>query len=92
MANVGGSCVEPEDIRRDGQEIMEETLAAMEGAFPESLFVMSLGNSRVEDSTLAFAGKLPDLEKWKSALPQPLKMYADMWRPYRRVADTLKRN
>ncbi|XP_031104125.1 uncharacterized protein LOC116007551 [Ipomoea triloba] len=83
MANVGGSCVEPEDIRRDGGEIMEETLKAMHGAFPESLFVMSLGNSRVEDSTLAFAGKLPDLEKWKRALPPPLKMYADMWRPYR---------
>ncbi|KAJ0890367.1 hypothetical protein HanRHA438_Chr09g0422981 [Helianthus annuus] len=30
MVNVGGSCVEAEDSRRDGKVVMEETLKAME--------------------------------------------------------------
>ena len=33
MVNVGGSCVEAEDSRRDGKVIMEESLKAMHKVF-----------------------------------------------------------
>ncbi|CAI9773797.1 unnamed protein product [Fraxinus pennsylvanica] len=52
MVNVGGNCVEPEDISKDGSVIMEETLKAMHKVFPDELFVLSL-ESRKDDSSLA---------------------------------------
>lgn len=82
MVNVGGSCVEPEDSRRDGRVIMEETLKAMHEVFPGEVYVMSLGNGKVDDSSIAFVGEMPNLELWKNALPKSLKLYVDMWKPY----------
>ena len=81
MVNVGGSCVEAEDSRRDGKVVMEETLKAMSRVFGRKLFVLSLGN-RKEDSSLAFTGPLPDLDEWKKALPRSLTGYVDMWMPF----------
>lgn len=83
MVNVGGSCVEPEDISKDGKLIMEETLEAMHKAFPNEVSVLNLGN-RKDDSSVALTGQLPNLEEWKKAVPRPLKFYVDMWEPYRR--------
>ncbi|KAF3629033.1 putative AP-1 complex subunit mu-2-like [Capsicum annuum] len=82
MVNVGGSCVEPEDIRKDGKVIMEETLVAMNKVFEGQVYVLNLGNRKVEDSTVAIAGELPDLEKWRMSLPKPLRFYVDMWNKY----------
>lgn len=81
MVNVGGSCVEAEDARRDGKVVMEETLKAMHMVFGDKLFVLSLGN-RKDDSSLALTGELPDLDAWKKALPRSLKGYVDMWTPF----------
>ncbi|PON72262.1 S-adenosyl-L-methionine-dependent methyltransferase [Parasponia andersonii] len=81
MVNVGGSCVEAEDSRRDGRVVMEETLKAMSQVFGRKLFVLSLGN-REEDSSLALTGPLPDLDAWRKALPRSLVGYVDMWRPF----------
>ncbi|KAH9623934.1 hypothetical protein KSS87_010522 [Heliosperma pusillum] len=53
MVNVGGSCVEAEDSRRDGKVVMEESLKAMYKVFGDNkLHVLSLGN-RKDDSSLA---------------------------------------
>ncbi|XP_057804287.1 uncharacterized protein LOC131019713 [Salvia miltiorrhiza] len=82
MVNVGGSCVEPEDIRRDGSVIMEETLRAMYEVFPGEVFVLSLDN-RKDDSAVAMTGRLPDAGEWRKKLPRPVKFYVDMWQPYR---------
>lgn len=85
MVNVGGRCVEPEDVRKDGKVIMEETLEAMNKVFEGEVFVLNLGNSKHEDSTVAIAGGdggLPDLEKWKVSLPKALRFYVDMWNKY----------
>ncbi|KAL2459541.1 S-adenosyl-L-methionine-dependent methyltransferase superfamily protein [Forsythia ovata] len=82
MVNVGGNCVEPEDIRKDGSVIMEETLKAMHKVFPNELFVLSL-DSRKEDSSLALTGEFPDVNEWKKRLKKPLKFYVDMWAPYK---------
>ncbi|KAJ8563277.1 hypothetical protein K7X08_031729 [Anisodus acutangulus] len=81
MVNVGGS-VEPEDIRRDGKVIMKETLMAMNKVLPGEVYVLNLENRRQEDSTVAIAGGLPDLEKWRMSLPKPLRFYVDMWNKY----------
>ncbi|XP_021292302.1 uncharacterized protein LOC110422631 [Herrania umbratica] len=81
MVNVGGSCVEAEDSRRDGKAVMEETLKAMHRVFGDKLFVLNLGN-RKDDSSLALTGELPDPDEWKKALPRSLKCYADMWTPF----------
>lgn len=81
MVNVGGSCVEPEDIRKDGSVIMEETLKAMHKVFPGEVFQLSLDN-RKDESSVAFTGGLPDSAEWKKALRRPLKFYVDMWKPY----------
>lgn len=81
MVNVGGSCVEPEDSRRDGKVIMEETLKAMEKVFPGEVRVLNLG-SRKEDSSIAVTGGLPDLDLWKENLPRSLRFYVDMWKPF----------
>lgn len=83
MVNVGGSCVEAEDSRRDGKVIMEETLKAMHEVFPDELFVLSLGN-RKDDSSIALTGELPDLDLWKKGLHKSLKFYVDMWEPFTR--------
>ncbi|XP_034925915.1 uncharacterized protein [Populus alba] len=80
MVNVGGSCVEAEDKRRDGKVLMEDTLKAMHQVFGDRLFVLNLGN-RKDDSSLALTGKLPDLDAWKKVLPRSLSCYVDMWRP-----------
>lgn len=82
MVNAGGSCVEPEDIRKDGKFIMEKTIEAMHKVFPGEILVLSLGNRR-EDSSLALTGEFPKLDQWKKSLPKPLKFYADKWKPYR---------
>ncbi|KAK1359675.1 putative polyamine aminopropyl transferase [Heracleum sosnowskyi] len=82
MVNVGGRCVEPEDSRRDGRVIMEETLKAMYEVFPGEVYVMSLGNGKNDDSSIAFVGEMPNLELWRKALPKSLKLYVDMWKPY----------
>ncbi|XP_059299991.1 uncharacterized protein LOC132052461 [Lycium ferocissimum] len=82
MVNVGGSCVEPEDIRKDGKLIMEETLKAMNEIFKGEVYVLNLGNRKQADSTVAIAGGLPDLEKWRMAVPKPLRFYVDMWNKY----------
>lgn len=81
MVNVGGRCVEAEDLNRDGGVIMEETLKAMDKVFPGEVFVMSLGNG---DSCIAFTGELmpEDVNVWKKALPKSFKSYVDMWVPY----------
>ncbi|XAR50223.1 hypothetical protein NMG60_11004491 [Bertholletia excelsa] len=81
MVNVGGSCVEPEDSRRDGRTIMEETLRALLEAFPGEVSVLRLGNKK-EDSSVAMTGELPKTEEWKNVLPKPLRSYADMWKPF----------
>lgn len=81
MVNVGGSCVEAEDSRRDGKVVMEATLKAMHKVFGKKLYVLSLGN-RKDDSSIALTGELPDLDDWKRALPRSLKFYVDMWVPY----------
>ncbi|GFQ08182.1 prbable polyamine aminopropyl transferase [Phtheirospermum japonicum] len=81
MVNVGGSCVEPEDIRKDGRVIMEETLKAMDKVFPGEVNVLSL-DDRKDDSSVAMTGELPDVDEWKKVLRRPLKFYAEMWEPY----------
>ncbi|XVF11138.1 hypothetical protein REPUB_Repub08aG0000300 [Reevesia pubescens] len=83
MVNVGGSCVEAEDARRDGKVMMEETLKAMHTVFGDKLFVLNLGN-RKDDSSLALTGELAvaDLDAWKKALPRSFKGYVDMWAPF----------
>ncbi|GAV64591.1 hypothetical protein CFOL_v3_08109 [Cephalotus follicularis] len=81
MVNVGGSCVEAEDSRRDGKVVMEDTLKAMRGVFGDGLYVLNLGN-RKDDSSLALTGELPDLDAWRKLLPSGLKSYVDMWRPF----------
>ncbi|KAL6997120.1 hypothetical protein U1Q18_007242 [Sarracenia purpurea var. burkii] len=81
MVNVGGSCVEAEDSRRDGREIMEESLRALHEVFPGEVSVLRLGN-RGEDSSLALTGELPDIGSWKKVLPKPLRFYADLWTPF----------
>ncbi|KAJ6374347.1 hypothetical protein OIU78_029958 [Salix suchowensis] len=80
MVNVGGSCVEAEDKRRDGKVVMEDTLKAMHRVFGDRLSVLNLGN-RKDDSSLALTGRLPDLDAWKKLLPISLSCYVDMWRP-----------
>lgn len=82
MVNVGGNCVEPEDISKDGSVIMEETLKAMHKVFPDELFVLSL-ESRKDDSSLALTGKFPDDNEWKKTLKKPLNFYVNMWAPYK---------
>ncbi|KAK6148317.1 hypothetical protein DH2020_019229 [Rehmannia glutinosa] len=86
MVNVGGSCVEPEDIRKDGSVIMEETLKAMHKVFPGEVYVLSLDN-RKDDSSVALTGEFPDANAWKKTLKRPLKFYVDMWKPYTSVMD-----
>ena len=83
MVNVGGSCVEAEDARRDGKVVMEETLKAMHMVFGDKLFVLNLANKK-DDSSLALTGELavPDLDAWKKALPRSFKGYVDMWAPF----------
>ncbi|KAH6809433.1 S-adenosyl-L-methionine-dependent methyltransferases superfamily protein [Perilla frutescens var. frutescens] len=81
MVNVGGSCVEPDDIRKDGSVIMEETLKAMQKVFAGEIFVLSL-DDRKDDSSVAMTGKMPDVGEWRKKLPRPLKFYVDMWNPY----------
>lgn len=81
MVNVGGSCLEAEDKRRDGKVVMEQTLKAMQKVFGEKLHVLNVGN-RKEDSTIALTGDLPDVEAWKNSLPRPLKFYVHMWTPF----------
>ncbi|KAJ4840644.1 hypothetical protein Tsubulata_033200 [Turnera subulata] len=78
MVNVGGSCVEAENRRRDGKKVMEDTLKAMQRVFGEKLFVLSLGNGQ-DDSSLALTGHLPDLDLWRKAVPRSLKHYVHMW-------------
>ncbi|XP_076928154.1 uncharacterized protein LOC143592018 [Bidens hawaiensis] len=81
MVNVGGSCVEPEDSRRDGRVIVLETLKAMEMVFPGEVSVLSLGRNK-DDSSIAVTGKLPDLDLWKSNVAKSLRFYVDMWKPF----------
>ncbi|KAL2935876.1 putative polyamine aminopropyl transferase [Bienertia sinuspersici] len=81
MANVGGSCVEAEDSRRNGKVVMEETLKAMYEVFPDQLYVLKLGN-RQDDSAIALTGDKMDLIAWKKALPKSLRGYAEMWIPF----------
>lgn len=81
MVNVGGSCVEAEDSKRDGKIVTENTLKAMQKVFGEKLIVLHLGN-RKDDSSIALTGELPDVEAWRKALPHPLKYYVDMWMPF----------
>ncbi|KMT10678.1 hypothetical protein BVRB_5g117910 [Beta vulgaris subsp. vulgaris] len=81
MVNVGGSCVEAEDSRRDGKLVMEESLKAMYKVFPGQLYVLGLGN-REDDSSLALTGDFPDLIAWKKAMPKSLRGYVDMWTPF----------
>ncbi|XP_057726113.1 uncharacterized protein LOC130941571 [Arachis stenosperma] len=81
MVNVGGSCVEAESKVRDGKVVMEETLRAMKVVFGEKLFVLSLGNRR-DDSSVAVTGDWPDGDAWKKGLPDRLRYYVDLWKPY----------
>uniref|UniRef100_A0A2N9GVP8 PABS domain-containing protein n=1 Tax=Fagus sylvatica TaxID=28930 RepID=A0A2N9GVP8_FAGSY len=81
MVNVGGTCVEAEDSRRDGKVVMEESLNAMKQVFGEKLFVLNLGN-RKDDSSIALTGNFPDIEAWKKALPGSLRCYVDMWKRF----------
>lgn len=90
MANVGGHCVEPEDIRKDGGVIMVETLKAMHKVFGDELFVLNL-NDREEESLLALTGKLPDCNEWKKALKKPLRFYTDLWKAFAPPEDRLPR-
>ncbi|KAF5176407.1 S-adenosyl-l-methionine-dependent methyltransferases superfamily protein [Thalictrum thalictroides] len=80
MVNVGGSCVESEDLQRDGKLVMEETLKSMHCVFADQVFVLNLGN-RKEDSSIALTGYLPDLDAWKQVLPPALRCYVNMWTP-----------
>ncbi|XP_047332398.1 uncharacterized protein LOC124935991 [Impatiens glandulifera] len=80
MVNVGGSCVEPEDSRRNGKTLMNETLKVMDEVFPGQLSVLNLGN-RKDDSSIALTGNRPDVEEWKQSLPKSLRFYAGMWTP-----------
>ncbi|KNA17766.1 hypothetical protein SOVF_077060 [Spinacia oleracea] len=80
MVNVGGSCVEAEDSRRDGKLIMKESLKAMYEVFPNQLYVLNLGNKK-DDSSLALTGGFPDLIAWKKVMPKSLRGYVDMWTP-----------
>ncbi|KAG7954487.1 hypothetical protein I3843_11G021300 [Carya illinoinensis] len=82
MVNVGGSCVEAEDSRRDGKVVMEESLKAMRLVFGDKLYIMNLGN-RTDDSSIALTGEFPDLDSWKMALPRSLRCYVDMWTKFR---------
>ncbi|CAL1377414.1 unnamed protein product [Linum trigynum] len=83
MVNVGGSCVEAENKRRDGKVVMEQTLAAMRTVFGDQLHVLKLGKRSSEDSTLALTGPLPDRKAWKTAIPhKALRHYVDMWAPF----------
>lgn len=81
MVNVGGSCVEAEDIRRDGKVVMEQTLKAMHQVYGKKLWVLRLGNGE-DDSSLALTGDLPDIDAWKMLLPRSLRFYPDMWTLY----------
>ncbi|KAK6920650.1 hypothetical protein RJ641_014328 [Dillenia turbinata] len=81
MVNVGGSCVEAEDSRRNGKVVMDESLRAMKMVFQDEIYVLNLGN-RKDDSSLALTGKFPDVDKWKMALPHPIRGYVDMWIPF----------
>ncbi|KAF5730879.1 hypothetical protein HS088_TW19G00481 [Tripterygium wilfordii] len=81
MVNVGGSCVEAENSRRDGKLIMEETLKAMQVVFGNKLSVLNLG-SRKDDSSLALTGELPNLDEWKKAVHGYLRRYVYMWKPF----------
>lgn len=78
MVNVGGSCVEAEDSRKDGTLLMEETLKAMSRVFPGQLSVLTLGNG---DSSVALTGGSPNIDAWRNSLPKDLRFYAEMWRP-----------
>ncbi|GAA0149734.1 methyltransferase [Lithospermum erythrorhizon] len=82
MVNVGGSCVEPEDIRKDGKMIMEETLQAMQKVFDKEIYVLCLENRKDESMIAMAGGEFPDRDKWKKALPKPLRYYVDVWKPY----------
>lgn len=78
MVNCGGSCVEAEDITRNGDVVMEETLEAMSKVFPEIL-VLNVGHNK-EDSWIALSGSSPDRETWKKTIPAPeLRRYVDKW-------------
>nr|XP_043617251.1 uncharacterized protein LOC122589071 [Erigeron canadensis] len=81
MVNVGGSCVEAEDVRKDGKVVMEETLKAMEKVFEQGeVCVLNVGR-RKEDSSIAMTGGLPpNLDLWKQNLPKSLRFYVDMWK------------
>lgn len=82
MVNVGGSCVEAENGKRDhGKAVMEETLKAMRMVFGEKLYVLSLGN-RKDDSSIALTGDFPEPDAWKKELPRSLRHYVDLWKPY----------
>ncbi|XP_023519024.1 uncharacterized protein LOC111782497 [Cucurbita pepo subsp. pepo] len=81
MVNVGGSCVEAEDPRRDGKVVMERALKAMHEVYGEKLWILRLGNGE-DDSSLALTGDLPDIAAWKMALPRTLRFYPEMWAPY----------
>ncbi|XP_072998503.1 uncharacterized protein [Typha latifolia] len=81
MVNCGGSCVEAEDPRRDGDLVMEETVKAMREVFADQVFVLNLGQ-RKEDSCVALTGPLPDLDAWKQSLPSALRCYVDKWKRY----------
>ncbi|XP_073147874.1 uncharacterized protein [Henckelia pumila] len=81
MANVGGRCVEPEDIRKDGGVIMVDTLKAMHQVFGDELFLLNL-DDREDESSLALTGELPDSNEWKKALKKPLRFYVDLWKAY----------
>ncbi|PIA51742.1 hypothetical protein AQUCO_01100546v1 [Aquilegia coerulea] len=87
MVNVAGSCVESEDLERDGKLVMEETLKAMHCVFADQVFVLSLGN-RKEDSSIALTGSLPDLDAWKQVLPPALRCYVNMWTPLSKMITT----
>ncbi|KAK8944439.1 hypothetical protein KSP39_PZI008465 [Platanthera zijinensis] len=85
MANCGGKCVEAEDSRRDGETVMEETVKSMRSAFgaaAEDVFVLMLEYGESE-GCVAMTGPWPkDTEKWKLALPKPLRGYVDRWKPF----------
>lgn len=81
MVNVGGSCVEAEDSSRDGQLVMQESLKAMRKAFGGKVVLLTLGNRKEEDSSIALTGHVPNRDSWKEALPRALQGYVDMWTP-----------
>lgn len=84
MVNVGGSCVEPEDIRKDGKIIMEETLKAMQmqKVFGREVYILCLENKRDESLIAMAGGVFPDRDQWKKCLPKPLRYYVDVWKKY----------